>query len=122
MLYDSTNPFLSGNYAPYREECDEFALASQERALGAQSDGYFAEEIVAVDVPGPRGSTIRVEKDEGPRAGLTMEKLAKLPARFVENGVVTPGNASARLASMKRMRSSVLALSKNQRVAGSVTV
>ncbi len=85
---------LAKKYGVTREECDEFALASQDRALGAQSDGYFAEEIVAVDVPGPRGSTIRVEKDEGPRAGLTMEKLAKLPARFVENGVVTPGNAS----------------------------
>lgn len=85
---------LAKQYDVSREECDEFALASQERALSAQSSGYFAEEIVAVEVPGPKGSSVRVEKDEGPRSGLTMEKLGKLPARFVSNGVVTPGNAS----------------------------
>jgi acetyl-CoA acetyltransferase family protein len=85
---------LAKKYGVTREECDAFALASQERALAAQSNGYFAEEIVAVDVPGPKGTTTKVEKDEGPRAGLSMEKLAKLPARFVKDGVVTPGNAS----------------------------
>jgi acetyl-CoA acyltransferase 2 len=85
---------LAKQYGVSRAECDEFALASQERALAAQSSGYFAQEIVAVDVPGPKGSSVRVEKDEGPRAGLTMEKLGKLPARFVKDGVVTPGNAS----------------------------
>ena len=85
---------LAKKYGVTRQESDEFALTSQERALAAQNSGYFAEEIVPVDVPGPKGSTIRVEKDEGPRAGLTMERLGKLPARFVKDGVVTPGNAS----------------------------
>ncbi|MBV9698527.1 MAG: acetyl-CoA C-acyltransferase [Candidatus Eremiobacteraeota bacterium] len=85
---------LAKKYGISRAECDEFALTSQERALASQGDGFFAEEIVAVDVPGPRGTTVRVEKDEGPRQGLNMEKLGKLPARFVRDGVVTPGNAS----------------------------
>ncbi len=85
---------LAKKYGVSREECDAFALASQERALEAQSNGYFAEEIAPVDVPGPKGSTVTVEKDEGPRAGLSMEKLGRLPARFVKDGVVTPGNAS----------------------------
>jgi acetyl-CoA acyltransferase 2 len=85
---------LAKQYSVSRTECDEFALRSQERALAAQESGYFAEEIVPVEVPGPKGSTVRVERDEGPRQGLSMEKLGKLPARFVENGVVTPGNAS----------------------------
>ncbi len=85
---------LAKQYGISREECDEFALASQERALAAQGSGYFAEEIVPVDVPGPKGTTVKVERDEGPRAGLSMEKLAKLPARFAKDGVVTPGNAS----------------------------
>ncbi|MGC1380509.1 MAG: thiolase family protein [Candidatus Baltobacteraceae bacterium] len=85
---------LAKKYGVSRAECDEFALASQERAIAAQADGYFAEEIVPVDVPGPKGSKVTVDKDEGPRQGLTMEKLGKLAARFVENGVVTPGNAS----------------------------
>ncbi len=85
---------LAKRYGVTRAESDEFALASQERALAAQRSGYFAEEIVAVEVPGPKGSSIRVDKDEGPRDGLTVEKLGKLPARFVKDGVVTPGNAS----------------------------
>jgi acetyl-CoA acyltransferase 2 len=85
---------LAKKYGVTREECDEFALASQEHALEAQAAGYFAEEIVPVQVPGPKGTTSTVDKDEGPRAGLSMEKLAKLPARFVKDGVVTPGNAS----------------------------
>lgn len=85
---------LAKKYGVTRAESDEFALRSQERALAAQGNGYFAEEIVAVDVPGPKGTTTRIEKDEGPRPGLTMEKLGKLPARFVKEGVVTPGNAS----------------------------
>src|SRR5579862_4455025 len=85
---------LAKKYGVERQACDEFALASQERALQSQGDGYFAEEIVAVEVPGPKGTTTVVDKDEGPRAGLSMEKLGKLPARFVKDGVVTPGNAS----------------------------
>lgn len=85
---------LAKKYSVTREESDEFALASQERALEAQSSGYFAEEIVAVTVPGPKGTTATVDKDEGPRSGLSLEKLGKLPARFVKDGVVTPGNAS----------------------------
>jgi acetyl-CoA acyltransferase 2 len=85
---------LAKQYGVSREECDEFALASQTHALESQAAGYFAEEIVPVQVPGPKGTFTTVEKDEGPRAGLSMEKLGKLPARFVKDGVVTPGNAS----------------------------
>jgi acetyl-CoA acetyltransferase family protein len=85
---------LAKKYGVSREESDEFALTSQQRALAAQESGYFAEEITPVEVPGPKGTTVRIEKDEGPRQGLTMEKLGKLPARFVKDGVVTPGNAS----------------------------
>ncbi len=85
---------LAAKYSVSREECDAFALASQERALAAQQDGYFADEIVAVEVPGPKGTTQRIDRDEGPREGLSMERLAKLPARFRKDGVVTPGNAS----------------------------
>jgi acetyl-CoA acyltransferase 2 len=85
---------LAKKYSVAREACDEFALASQERALESQAQGYFAEEIVAVEVPGPKGAKVLVDKDEGPRSGLNMEKLGRLPARFVKDGVVTPGNAS----------------------------
>ncbi len=85
---------LAKKYGISREACDEFALASQNNAVESQTSGYFAEEIAPVTVPGPKGTQTVVDKDEGPRAGLSMEKLGKLPARFVKDGVVTPGNAS----------------------------
>jgi acetyl-CoA acetyltransferase family protein len=85
---------LAQRYGIAREACDEFALRSQELAAQAQSGGYFAEEIAPVETRDAKGLVVRVEKDEGPRAGLSMEKLAKLPARFLKGGVVTPGNAS----------------------------
>ncbi len=85
---------LAEKYAVSREECDAFALESQTNALASQASGYFAEEIVGVNVPGPKGTIVPVETDEGPRAGLSLEKLAKLPARFRKGGVITPANAS----------------------------
>lgn len=85
---------LAAKYDISREECDEFALKSQAGALEAQSSGFFAEEIEPITVAGRKGESITIDRDEGPRAGLSMEKLAKLPARFTKNGVVTPGNAS----------------------------
>ncbi len=85
---------LAKKYSIAREACDEFALASQTNSLESQTNGYFADEIAPVAVPGPKGTQTMIDKDEGPRAGLSMEKLAKLPARFVKDGVVTPGNAS----------------------------
>ena len=85
---------LAERYGISREASDELALASQSHASDAQSNGFFAEEIVPVRVPGPKGTETMVDKDEGPRAGLRMDQLAKLPARFRKGGVVTPGNAS----------------------------
>ncbi len=85
---------LAERYGIAREACDEFALASQERALASQSDGYFAEEIAAMEMHDRKGNVTTIDKDEGPRAGLSIEKLGKLPPRFRKDGVVTPGNAS----------------------------
>jgi len=85
---------LAERYGVSREECDAFALESQTNALASQASGYFADEIVGVSVPGPKGTTVLVDTDEGPRAGLSLEKLGKLPARFRKGGVITPGNAS----------------------------
>jgi acetyl-CoA acyltransferase 2 len=85
---------LAQRYGVSREACDEFALRSQERALEAQRSGYFGEEIAPVEIADRKGNVTVVDKDEGPRAGLSMEKLGKLPPRFRKDGVVTPGNAS----------------------------
>ncbi len=73
---------------------DLFALRSQQKAAAAQKAGIFAEEIVPVNVPGPKGAVNAVADDEHIRADTTIEKLAKLPAPFRKNGTVTAGNAS----------------------------
>ncbi len=83
---------LAVKYGFTREEVDAFALRSQERALTAIEKGVFAEEIVPVIIKSRKGDTV-VNQDEHPRK-TTMEALAKLPARFTKDGVVTAGNAS----------------------------
>jgi acetyl-CoA C-acetyltransferase len=77
-----------------REEQDEFAARSHERAASAIKDGRFAAEIVAVPVPQRKGDPILVEHDEGVRPGTTVESLGALRAAFDKNGTVTAGNAS----------------------------
>jgi len=78
-----------------RADQDAFALRSQQRAGKAQASGYFAEEIVPVEVTGrKRGETATVAIDEHPRADTTLEGLAKLKALFRAPGTVTAGNAS----------------------------
>lgn len=80
-----------------REQADGWALQSQNRYQGARERGRFANEIVPVTVPGRKGDAVGgtiVETDEHPRAGVTLEGLAKLPTVFRDGGTVTPGNAS----------------------------
>ena len=77
-----------------REEQDEFAARSHERAASAIKDGRFAAEIVTVPVPQRKGDPILVEHDEGVRPGTTVESLGALRAAFDKNGTVTAGNAS----------------------------
>lgn len=75
-----------------REEQDAFALESQTRAAAALDAGHFADELVPVEVPGRKGTTV-FERDEYPRA-TTLEALAKLKPAFKKDGTVTAGNAS----------------------------
>ena len=84
---------LAKRYEISRQQADEFSLKSQAGAAKAVESGFFAEEIVPVQVAGKKG-TMTVDKDEGPRPLVTMEQLAKLPARFIKDGIITPGNAS----------------------------
>ena len=77
-----------------REDQDAFALRSQQRTARAQDDGTFAQEIVAVEIPERRGTHIRVDRDEHPRADTTAEILAKLKPFVRADGTVTAGNAS----------------------------
>ena len=75
-----------------REEQDEWALRSHQRAAAATDDGKLSEETVGVKVPGKKGQTTYVDTDEPIRHDATIEKLAKL-ARLDEGGTVTAGNA-----------------------------
>ncbi len=77
-----------------REEQDEFAAKSQNKAEQAIATGRFKEEIVPVVIPQKKGDPIVFDTDEFPRSGVTAESLAKLKPAFVKDGTVTAGNAS----------------------------
>ena len=78
-----------------REEADEFAVRSQTLALKAIEEGRFANEIVPVEITDRKGNVTVVDTDEGPRAGTTMEVLAKLRPVVKGGAVVTAGNSSS---------------------------
>ncbi|HTV67348.1 MAG TPA: 3-oxoadipyl-CoA thiolase [Rhizobiaceae bacterium] len=77
-----------------RADQDAFAVRSQDKAVAAQKNGRLAKEITSVKIPQRKGDAIVVDKDEHPRAGTTVESLAKLPTPFRDGGTVTAGNAS----------------------------
>jgi acetyl-CoA C-acetyltransferase len=94
QLMGETAENLAREFGIRREEQDAFALESQRRAGEAIASGRFAEEIAPVEIAGKKG-TVRIEKDEHPRADTTLEALAKLPPVFdPENGTVHAGNSS----------------------------
>jgi acetyl-CoA C-acetyltransferase len=84
---------IATRYKIGRDEQDQFAAESQQRATTAIREGRFKAEIVPVDVPQKKG-TVRIDTDEYPRADTTVEKLAALKPAFAKEGSVTAGNAS----------------------------
>ena len=92
MLETAEN--LAAKYEISREEQDEYALASHRKAVAAQDEGKFADEIVPVPVPQRRGDPTMFDADEGPRRDTSMEKLARLRP-VMRDGTVTAGNASS---------------------------
>jgi 3-oxoadipyl-CoA thiolase len=117
-LYDTTlgwrftNPRLADAYYPYsmgetaenvvercgvsREDQDRFALTSHQRWAAAQGAGRFADEVVPIEAPAPKGATTTVDRDEHPRPDTTLEQLAGLKPAFKRDasGSVTAGNSS----------------------------
>ena len=77
-----------------REEQDEWAARSHQRAHRAWENGALGEEVVAVTMPARRGETVTVARDEGIRSDATPESLAKLAPAFKRDGTITAGNAS----------------------------
>ena len=100
-LWDVFNGYHMGNTAENvaqkwqitREQQDNFALTSQQRAEAAQKSGRFRDEIVPVTVKTKKGDIV-VDTDEHPRHGTTLDALAKLRPAFAKDGTVTAGNAS----------------------------
>ncbi len=77
-----------------RQQQDEFALASHQRAIAAIDAGKFAQEIVPVIIPQKKGDPKIVDTDERPRRDTTLESLARLRPAFRKEGTVTAGNSS----------------------------
>ncbi|PKU26103.1 acetyl-CoA C-acetyltransferase [Telmatospirillum siberiense] len=100
-LWDAFNDYHMGvtaeniakQWSLSREMQDAFAAASQQKAEAAMTAGRFADEIAPVTIKGRKGETV-VSVDEHPKAGTTLEGLAKLRPAFSKDGTVTAGNAS----------------------------
>jgi acetyl-CoA C-acetyltransferase/3-oxo-5,6-didehydrosuberyl-CoA/3-oxoadipyl-CoA thiolase len=85
---------IAEKYNISRKDQDACALESHRRAVRAAGQGLFQDEIIPVEAPQRRGDPVVHDKDEGPRADTSMEKLAALKALFRKNGSVTAGNSS----------------------------
>jgi acetyl-CoA C-acetyltransferase/3-oxo-5,6-didehydrosuberyl-CoA/3-oxoadipyl-CoA thiolase len=85
---------VAEKYQIGRKDQDELALASHRNALRAQQEGRLKDEIVAMEVAQRKGPPIVYDKDEGPRADTSLEKLAALQPSFKKGGSVTAGNSS----------------------------
>jgi acetyl-CoA C-acetyltransferase len=100
-LWDAFNGYHMGNTAENvakqwqitRQQQDEFAVASQNKAEAAMKAGKFKDEIVPVTIKGRKGDTV-VDTDEYPKAGVTLEGIAKLRPAFDKEGTVTAASAS----------------------------
>jgi len=93
MLMGETAEILAAQYRISREEQDQFALLSQQRAAAAQSSGRFDAEIAPVTIEGKKGTTV-FSRDEHLFLEATMEKMAKLAPVFSKAGTITAGNSS----------------------------
>jgi acetyl-CoA acetyltransferase family protein len=90
-----TAEVVAQRYGISRDDQDQFALESQQRTANAIATGRFTDELVPVVVPGKKGQTTSVERDEHPRPEMTIETLHALRPAFVrENGSVTAGSSS----------------------------
>ncbi|WP_400162219.1 acetyl-CoA C-acetyltransferase [Brevibacillus sp. TJ4] len=105
MMYDGlTCPFdqvpmavhgsnVAEEYGITRDEQDQWALRSQQRAAAATANGVFADEIVPVAIPQKKGEPLLVSTDEAPRPDTTLAALSALPPVYKKDGTITAGNA-----------------------------
>src|SRR5208337_1321081 len=93
MLMGETAEILASQYKISREEQDQFALVSQQRAAAAQSSGRFDAEIAPVTIEGKKGTTV-FSRDEHLFLDATLEKMARLAPVFSKTGTITAANSS----------------------------
>ena len=101
-LWDAFNDYhmgvtaenVSKEYDVTRDDQDEIAAVSQQRASKARAEGIFDEEIVPVEVKGRKGKVTVVDKDEYIRDGVTKESISGMKPAFIKDGTVTAANAS----------------------------
>jgi 3-oxoadipyl-CoA thiolase len=89
-----TGENVAEDYQISRADQDAFAVRSQQKTGKAMAAGYFAKEIVPVEIAGRKGDIVKIDADEHPRPETTLEQLAKLKTPFRNPGTVTAGNAS----------------------------
>ncbi len=94
LLMGQTAEKLARQYEISRQEQDEFALRSQQRAEAAIESGRFKDEVMPLEITGKKGESTSFDKDEHCRAGTTLQDLAKLQPVFYKDGTVTAGNSS----------------------------
>jgi acetyl-CoA C-acetyltransferase len=94
LLMGQTAEKLARQYEISRQEQDEFALRSQQRAEAAIESGRFKDEVMTLEVSGKKGESTSFARDEHCRAGTTLQDLAQLPPVFYKDGSVTAGNSS----------------------------
>lgn len=94
LLMGQTAEKLARQYEIARDEQDEFALSSQQKAQAAIESGRFKDETMPLEVSNRKGETTPFTHDEHCRAGTTLQDLAKLPPVFYQDGSVTAGNSS----------------------------
>jgi len=94
LLMGQTAEKLARQYEISRDEQDQFALRSQQKAQAAIESGRFKDETMPLEVSGKKGETTNFNRDEHCRAGTTLQDLAKLPPVFYKDGTVTAGNSS----------------------------
>lgn len=116
--------WIARKYGLTRQELDEFALRSHQKAIAAIDAGHFKDEIVPVQVPQRKGEPILFDTDEAPRRDTSMEALARLRPAFQKDGLVTAGNSpgitdgAAATVVMSRARAEELGLQPLARITG----
>jgi acetyl-CoA C-acetyltransferase len=90
-----TGEVVADKFGATREEQDQYAFSSHQKAVHAIEKGYFKDEIVPIAVPQKKGDPVIFGVDEGPRRDTAVERLAKLRPAFKKDGTVTAGNASS---------------------------